>query len=307
MTSGIRFLPCYTAVLRQVANPVDVIGYLSGIKDPVTIRFHGGDVLTGVSDRFWAMGMIMYCDYARRIGIYKSSDLIALNDIASDSTRRLRADPLSPGARFGYRPALLFPLVRKFRPKMVIETGVAQGLSTYVILKALHENDNNATLVSIDAPNYETRYVGSTREVGWLVPEDLRDGWRLELGRSSEILPRLNKPIDMFYHDSLHNYETMSFEFEWAYSHLVEEGVLASDDISASSAWKKFGELHPDMKTILPVRNFGNMVKSRSHFRGASGAPLPVDTRANVTVRRTEEQPLEGAIVQPPQKLTRPN
>ncbi|MDE1854297.1 MAG: class I SAM-dependent methyltransferase [Thaumarchaeota archaeon] len=140
---------------------------------------------------------------------------------------------------------------------------MAQGVSTYVILAAIRRNNNGGRLISIDLPNYDTKYVGSTRQAGWLVPSDFHRDWDLQLGRSTEILPKIYDPIEMFYHDSLHNYETMSFEYEWAYGRLGVGGVLASDDINATRAFRDFKETHPNMKVILGVRSFGNLIKGQ--------------------------------------------
>ena len=55
--------------------------------------------------------------------------------------------------------------------------------------------------------------------VGWLVPENLQKRWILRLGYAREVLPQLKKEmdsIDIFLHDSLHTYEHMTFEYEFA-------------------------------------------------------------------------------------------
>jgi len=68
----------------------------------------------------------------------------------------------------------------------------------------------------------------------YFVPDHLRDRWRLVIGDSRRELPGLMErcgPVDIFYHDSLHTYEHMVWEFGTALPHLGIGGLLASDDV----------------------------------------------------------------------------
>jgi hypothetical protein len=47
---------------------------------------------------------------------------------------------------------LLYVLIRALKPKIVLETGVASGVSTLFMLQALNHN-THGTLYSIDLPN----------------------------------------------------------------------------------------------------------------------------------------------------------
>jgi hypothetical protein len=76
-------------------------------------------------------------------------------------------------------------------------------------------------------------------EAGRAGPRVLRAGRaagpvRLVIGDSRRELPGLMErcaPVDMFYHDSLHTYEHMVWEFGTALPHLGIGGLLASDDV----------------------------------------------------------------------------
>lgn len=135
----------------------------------------------------------------------------------------------------------LYSIVRALRPQAVVETGVANGESSTIILQALEANDSGQ-LYSIDLlppqpnpslANSVDLYLPRGRGIGWLVPEELRGRWQLLTGDAREVLPRLLMDlghIDMFLHDSHHSYEHMLFEYEVAWSHLNPGGVLLSDD-----------------------------------------------------------------------------
>lgn len=147
---------------------------------------------------------------------------------------------------------IIYYLCRLAKPRIVIETGVLAGLSTSLILQALKDN-NSGTLYSIDIGivdrGYKTaggdvhvdKYV--KRELGWLVPEDLKKNWQLLIGDSKTLLPDLLnklKSVDIFLHDSEHTYETMMFEYSTVWKYLSKEGYLRSDDIRWNSAWRDF-------------------------------------------------------------------
>lgn len=142
----------------------------------------------------------------------------------------------------------LYLLVRAAKPTSIVETGVANGESSAHILQAL-EHNGQGKLYSIDLPPQlgagEGReyFVPKDSGVGWLVPQGLRPRWELTLGPAQLHLPEVLKrlgTIDIFYHDSLHTYRHMAWEYETAWPHLSRSGLLLSDDVN--SAWADFAK-----------------------------------------------------------------
>jgi predicted O-methyltransferase YrrM len=136
----------------------------------------------------------------------------------------------------------LYAAVRTTRPDVVIETGVARGTSSWLILNALQKS-GTGMLYSIDLPDrdparpYNVGHVGGT---GSAVPESLRSNWRLILADSRHALPELITElgrVDLFFHDSEHNYEAMTREFETVLPHLERGGLIVSDDIQKNRAF----------------------------------------------------------------------
>lgn len=139
----------------------------------------------------------------------------------------------------------IYVLVRIFKPRVVVETGVGPGSSSAFVLNALEKN-GSGILYSIDLPGYDAVVypkLGKHHDVhicegfstGWLVPPNLRHRWNLILGDTKEILPKLLRElgvIDMFLHDSLHTYEHMMFEYTTAWEYLSKGGLLLSDDVN---------------------------------------------------------------------------
>lgn len=147
---------------------------------------------------------------------------------------------------------LLYVIVRLEEPEVIIETGVFDGISSSVILKALEDN-GKGRLYSIDLPA-RSAIEGSTNRMqenslpkgcdpGWVVPEYLRARYDLKLGDARVELPRLLDrvgKVDIFLHDSLHTFDHMKWEFETAWPRLRPNGLLLSDDIFWNSAYHDF-------------------------------------------------------------------
>jgi len=140
---------------------------------------------------------------------------------------------------------LIFHLVRWLKPRIVVETGVANGASSTLILSAMEAN-GVGKLYSIDWSESEAlSFVPSGKEIGWMVPGDLRKRWHLQIGRSEERLEPLLKQIetvDIFLHDSDHSYQTMMYEYKAAWPYLSKNGLLLSDDAKMNTAFAEFSK-----------------------------------------------------------------
>lgn len=163
----------------------------------------------------------------------------------------------------------LYLLVRAFRPGRVVETGVNRGRSSTAILRALDHNGNGGTLTSIDLPT--TDPAGRTNADGRVdrahvpagmtgceIPEYIRRGgrWTLLLGDARELLPRVAPGYDFFFHDSDHSYRHQRFEYGEATRSLAVGGVLASDDVNWTPAWREAVAAVPAMTwtRTTPIR-----------------------------------------------------
>jgi predicted O-methyltransferase YrrM len=135
----------------------------------------------------------------------------------------------------------LYALCRALRPSLVVETGVAYGLSSAFILLVLHTNEHGE-LHSIELPPPAAARKTQAEYIGALIPDRLTHRWRLHLGASRRLLPAVmgDRTLDLFLHDSSHTYRNMRREYTLAWRHLRPGGMLVSDDVECSQA---FGEL----------------------------------------------------------------
>lgn len=125
--------------------------------------------------------------------------------------------------------------IRVLKPRIVAETGVANGHSSFVILSALKAN-SQGKLVSIDI----------RKDVGQLVTAEESETWDLRLlarpGARDELRAVLQSvaPIDLFIHDSEHLYGWQMTEYRAAAAVLSHGGILVSDDVDSSYAMWDF-------------------------------------------------------------------
>lgn len=121
-------------------------------------------------------------------------------------------------------------LARHLRPERLVETGVARGLTTRVLLEALERN-GSGHLWSIDLPPLlEDRLA---QEIAAAVPERLYERWTLFRGSSRLRLPGLMADlgqIDLFVHDSMHTARNVRFELEHVWPALAPGGVALIDE-----------------------------------------------------------------------------
>ena len=135
---------------------------------------------------------------------------------------------------------LQYAAIRAFAPEIVVETGVANGVSSSYLLLALEMN-GQGRLYSIEIG--DSSFLPPGKPTGWIVPERLRPRWDLRIGDSRELLPKLLAELGMvgvFIHDSLHTYEHMLWEYRAAVPYVKPGGLLISDDADWNRAFPDF-------------------------------------------------------------------
>lgn len=127
----------------------------------------------------------------------------------------------------------LYGLVRLLKPTNVVETGVADGRSSFLILAALDANEKG-TLHSFDV-NPKVGNLARGHERWNLTVSELADA-RTNFAAAIDAL----ETVDLFLHDSDHDYPNQMFEYETAWPKVPEGGVLASDDTDLTKAYVDF-------------------------------------------------------------------
>lgn len=164
---------------------------------------------------------------------------------------------------------MCYVLCRSIRPHIVVETGVAYGVTSAFILKAFEVNQFGE-LHSIDLPPLARQ---NDQFVGTLIPDDLKHRWRLHRGSAKKLLPKILPElgeVDIFIHDSLHTYGNMRFEFGAVKPYLNERHAIIADDIEGNRAFREWVDLvHPDfsftMREAKENSIFGVSVNRHAH------------------------------------------
>jgi predicted O-methyltransferase YrrM len=135
---------------------------------------------------------------------------------------------------------VLYAATRLTRPGIVLETGVADGHSSFFILNALQRNGSNGVLHSIDVSS----------KVGCLLDTTDRANWHLHLlshaALKTSLVDVLNTlpPVDILVQDSDHSYRWVQFELEKTLPKISPSGLILCDDTDATFAVIDFCQTH---------------------------------------------------------------
>ncbi|MBI5284578.1 MAG: class I SAM-dependent methyltransferase [Chloroflexi bacterium] len=166
-----------------------------------------------------------------------------------DAATRLEHQLALGGAGRG-RAVLLYMTARILKPETVIETGCFTGWDSAVLLHALDRN-GSGHLYTVDLPAREGQFSQHGRSSGlpgglrpgFLVPMSFRDRWTFIEGNvRTELMPLLDRldGVGLFLHDSEHTYAHMMWEYAAVLPHMLDGGVIVSDDIAWNTAFWDF-------------------------------------------------------------------
>ena len=125
-------------------------------------------------------------------------------------------------------------IVRKEKPKKILELGVCAGGSSAIILNAIKDNED-AFLYSVD---YIAQYHDSEqqRDIGFCIPQyapHLMDKWKLYTGgTAAEFLEEIGGDIDMCLIDTVHINPGELLDYLMILPFMKQHGIIVLHDIS---------------------------------------------------------------------------
>jgi Methyltransferase domain len=136
--------------------------------------------------------------------------------------------------RFGRRYAW-YAIARVVRPKVIVETGIKDGLGSVLLLRALQRNAAEGApgrLISFDL--YPDK--------GWLVPDELRDRWQPVFASTRDALAAAldGLKVAMLVHDS--DPASADFEYRTALEHAAPRLALVAGTAHHSDALRALCE-----------------------------------------------------------------
>lgn len=163
---------------------------------------------------------------------------------------------LSYNADFNLAEICYF-ICRAVRPSVVLETGVAYGVTTAFILQALEVN-KKGVLYSIDLPPLQRNLESN---IGLFVPDKLKSQWKLHRGLSKKVLPSLLREVegvDIFIHDSISTKKNIHFELQSITQYLKRPSVIIVDDAGANDAFLNWVKQHKPIYWSLVTKKGNN-------------------------------------------------
>lgn len=155
---------------------------------------------------------------------------------------------------------LLYHLSHASGARQMIETGVAYGWSSLVLLLSAAEHGDGA-LVSTDMP-YVMRF--GDQWVGCVVPDRLRGQWQLLRYPDREGLPKALKilpEIDFCHYDSHKSYRARMWAYPLLWEALKPGGYFVSDDIGDDQGFRDFCERIGSVPTVVAGRTSTGTMK----------------------------------------------
>ena len=123
-------------------------------------------------------------------------------------------------------------VIRKYKPKKILEIGVSKGGSSAIILNAI-EDMEDAKLYSVDTN--KNCYRIPSKKVGFLVEEDfpyLQDKWELHTGGiCANFIEKIGKDIDLCFIDTVHVTPGEMLDILVVLPFLKENAVIVLHDI----------------------------------------------------------------------------
>lgn len=176
-----------------------------------------------------------------RLGLYNAAQgtfPFVPQALLDEAQRRAEGAPVKMGGPGDLE--LLNASVLLAKPERLLETGVAYGWSSLVILNALEQN-GAGRLASVDMP-----YVKANNEpyVGIVVPQELRGRWKLfrqpDRNGIRKALDWLGGAVDLCHYDSDKSYAGRLYAYPILWNALRPGGLLISDDIQDNFGFRDF-------------------------------------------------------------------
>ncbi|MET8257040.1 class I SAM-dependent methyltransferase [Micromonospora sp. NPDC005205] len=195
--------------------------------------------LTSLSRNHLAWFVSVVCDIPVRqvrayLGEIESDDGLRqhlLAAIAASDRRGLADKEIRYARRIGW-----YAIVRATRPAHVVETGVDKGLGSVVLASALLRNAQEGhpgRVTSLDI-NPEAGYLAGVAP--WSEVVDL------VIGDSIASIGALDRPVDLFLHDSDHSRAHEKREFDAVEPKLAPGAILLTDNVTSTNVLAEHAE-----------------------------------------------------------------
>jgi predicted O-methyltransferase YrrM len=227
------------SVLKNILKP----GYLRIIAKKVVYRFETAGSSRQEYLKWYESKSTSIESFSNALDPKLYEEATSYDKVLNDrATQILSALPVKLGG--GGFSTLIYYMIRKMKPSIVVETGVAAGFSSQAILKALSVN-GSGELYSSDFPYF--RIDNPEKYVGIIVEPELRQKWHLFTAGDEVNLPVIleqvhGKKIDFLHYDSDKSYTGRVRALKTLHDHFHANTWLIFDDINDNSHFKDMVE-----------------------------------------------------------------
>jgi len=184
------------------------------------------------SDLAWTVSAVCGMPYEKIMGYM----LELKNDskIREHISNVWQIDPSMTDAEIGFgRRYGWYAFTRALKPKIVVETGVHQGVGAVVICAALERNLQEG---------FEGKYFGTDidLEAGSLLTNEYARFGEILYGDSLKSLEKMTQNIDIFINDSDHSKSYEALEYECVKNRLTQNSVILGDNSHVSEKLSEF-------------------------------------------------------------------
>jgi len=190
-------------------------------------------------------------NFYRQLGIHKPRDFF-IDKKSYYYSAKLKESKLKYKMGGMAHLNLIYNLMLHFKPKTILETGVAFGWSTLVFYLS---KKINSSVISVDL-SYPT--ASSDKFVALALPSNIKKKINLLRGIDYNYLKSFNqnkKHFDFIHYDSDKSYEGRKKNYELIWNILKKKGCFISDDISDNRAFYDFIKLKKINFYIIKLSN----------------------------------------------------
>jgi predicted O-methyltransferase YrrM len=154
-----------------------------------------------------------------------------------------------------WRGPMLYSLVRRLKPRTILELGTGRGYGALSMALALNDGDVDSRVITVDRTpadvKYDWAYVDSSGD-NKIANVSLNDFWRENIPESltsrvdfrcgdtadvHNLLADIGSKVDMVFIDGDHSYNGVALDFLSSYSVSAPNAVFVFDDYSAASGY----------------------------------------------------------------------
>jgi len=154
-----------------------------------------------------------------------------------------------------WRGPMLYSLVRRLKPRLILELGTGRGYGAFCMAKALEDGGIDGKLITVDRTPadraYDWAYVNSDQENVvenislndfWMknLPASLNERIEFRCGDTASVHAMLSdreQDVDLVFIDSDHTYNGVALDFYSTHSIAAKNAVFVFDDYSAASGY----------------------------------------------------------------------